>query len=60
MIKISEFIEARKPSVNHLSFNIPKQIIQTYKNNYIHKKIFENINYILDLNPEYCYRLITD
>lgn len=60
MIKISEFIEARNQYVNPLSFNIPKQIIQTYKNNHIHKKIFENINYLLDLNPDYCYRLITD
>ena len=60
MIKISDFIEPRNTSLDPLSFNIPKQIIQTYKNNHIHKKIFKNINYILDLNPEYCYRLITD
>jgi len=39
---------------------IPKILIQTYKNNIIHAHIWNNLNKILENNPNYEYRLITD
>jgi mannosyltransferase OCH1-like enzyme len=39
---------------------IPKIIIQTYKNNYVNSQIALNIQNILKLNPNYNYLLITD
>lgn len=39
---------------------IPKNLIQTYKNNKIHDVIYDNIMQILDNNPDYNYYLITD
>jgi mannosyltransferase OCH1-like enzyme len=39
---------------------IPKIIIQTYKNNYVNSQIASNIKNILKLNPNYNYLLITD
>lgn len=39
---------------------IPKTIIQTYVNNKIPEPIYKNLNQILNKNPEYDYRLITD
>jgi len=39
---------------------IPKTIIQTYYTNKIHPTIYQNIMEILEKNPEYDYRLITD
>ena len=39
---------------------IPKIILQTYKDNIIHEKIYNNINNILYINSDYDYYLITD
>ena len=47
--------------INRLNNNeIPKIIIQTYKNNYVNSQIALNIQNILKLNPNYNYLLITD
>jgi hypothetical protein len=39
---------------------IPFTLIQTYKDNQLHPKIYENTMKILRANPEFDYRLITD
>ena len=56
MVKIDTFIKSTENTNN----NIPKLIIQTYHNNNIHPKIYNNIQKILKLNTDYDYRLITD
>jgi len=39
---------------------IPKTIIQTFHTNKIHEELYNNIELMRKLNPEYDYRLITD
>ena len=39
---------------------IPRIIIQTYKNNYLHPQIYDNIMNILKNNPSYDYYFIND
>jgi hypothetical protein len=57
-MKIPIFIEAK--TENQGNQRIPKVIIQTYKSDDIHPFIVNNINNMLDKNPEYNYNLITD
>ena len=58
MIKIPTFIQAK--NIDNTKYNIPKILIQTYKSNYVHNKIYNNIQSILNLNSDYDYYLITD
>ena len=58
MVKIPTFIKSKVADTN--KYNIPKIIIQTYKSDNIHEKIYKNIKNILAINPEYDYYLITD
>ena len=58
MVKIPTFIKSKIADTN--KYNIPKIIIQTYKNDNIHEKIYKNIKNIQAINPEYDYYLITD
>jgi len=64
-IDIPIFIKSKTPN-KHENTNknikqvIPKTIIQTYYTNKIHPTIYQNIMEILEKNPEYDYRLITD
>ncbi len=58
MIEIPTFIKAK--NVDNNQYSIPKIIIQTYKNNYIHREIYNNINNMLNINSDYDYYLITD
>jgi mannosyltransferase OCH1-like enzyme len=58
MKEISCFIEKREQSIS--TSKIPKNIIQTYKNNQIHDTIYDNIMAMMDMNRDYNYYLITD
>ena len=58
MKNIPTFINSKNVDTN--KYNIPKIIIQTYKNDYIHEKVYDNIIEFLNLNPDYDYYLITD
>jgi mannosyltransferase OCH1-like enzyme len=57
-IEIPNFIKCKNETFSE--HKIPKNIIQTYKHNFIHEKIDENIKYILNLNPEFNYIFIND
>ena len=57
-MEIPTFIKA-KIADNEI-YKIPKIIMQTYKTNKIHNKIYNNIKNFLDINPTYDYYLITD
>lgn len=52
------FIERKK--TNNMDSKIPRNLIQTYKDNKIHSFIRENIEKILETNDDYNYYLITD
>lgn len=52
------FIERKK--INDVDSKIPRNLIQTYKNNTIHSFIQENIEKMLETNNDYNYYLITD
>ena len=41
MKNIPTFIKAKNPDTN--KYSIPKIIIQTYKNDYIHERVYQNI-----------------
>ena len=58
MITIPTSIKAKKK--DNKNYIIPKIILQTYKDNIIHEKIYNNINNILYINSDYDYYLITD
>ena len=58
MIEIPTFIKSK--IIDSKNYNIPKIIIQTFKTNHIHEKIYNNIMNILKINPNYNYYLITD
>jgi|TARA_B100001093_G_scaffold520141_1_gene613059 hypothetical protein len=58
MKNIPTFIKAKNPDTN--KYSIPKIIIQTYKNDYIHERVYQNIINFLNLNPDHDYYLITD
>ena len=58
MKNISTFIKAKNPDTS--KYNIPKIIIQTYKNDYVHERVYDNIINFLNLNPDHDYYLITD
>lgn len=51
-------IEKKQDSIKNQL--IPKNIIQTYKHNYVHPVIYENITKILSKNSSYDYYFITD
>ena len=59
LVSVPTEIKAKQPDENK-AHNIPKMIIQTYKDNNVHPKIYENIQDILNLNPDYSYTFITD
>jgi len=52
------FIERKR--TNNLDSKIPRNLIQTYKDNKIHRFIQENLENILETNDDYNYYLITD
>lgn len=56
LVEINYVINPHK----HHENKIPKLIIQTYNSNLINYKIASNIKYILNNNPQFEYRLITD
>ena len=58
MKNIPTFIKAKNLDTN--KYSIPKIIIQTYKNDYIHERVYQNIINFLNLNPDHDYYLITD
>ena len=58
MIEVPNFIKG--PNTDKRSYNIPKHIIQTYKDNLVHTSIHDNIKRILRENPDYDYYLVTD
>lgn len=58
MKQISTFIKGKNS--DNKNYTIPKIIIQTYKNDFVHEKIYNNIYNILNINPCYDYYLITD
>ena len=58
MKNIPTFIKSKNPDIN--KYSIPKIIIQTYKNDYIHERVYDNIINFLNLNPDHDYYLITD
>ena len=58
-VNIPDKIIAKKPEKN-ISSKIPKIIMQTYKDNYIHPFIYTNIQRVLNTNPNYDYYFITD
>ena len=39
---------------------IPRNLIQTYKNNNLHDAIYDNIMFMLNNNKDFNYYLITD
>lgn len=55
---ISSIIKNRKDYIDNQL--IPKNIIQTYKDNYLHPQIYENTCKILSKNQSYDYYFITD
>ena len=68
-IKIPNFIKAinneEQPTIYEKSSNqynglIPKNIIQTYKTNFIHPKVYNNVMNILNINKDYDYYFVTD
>jgi len=64
MITIPSYIPYIKRTNNEIHNNnsqrIPKTIVQTYVNNSIPEPIYNNITKILEKNPEYNYRFISD
>lgn len=56
LVKIKYIINEHK----HIRNKIPQLIIQTYYTNSINIKVANNIKYILNNNPQFEYRLITD
>ena len=56
--EISCFIE--KSNINNIKSKIPRNIIQTYKNNHIHNFIYRSIMNMLKLNDDFNYIFITD
>jgi len=58
MKEIPCFIEA--DIENPVQSKIPRNIIQTFKNNMLHESIYDNIITFLDKNKDYNYYLITD
>ena len=58
MITIPTSIKAKKK--DNKNYIIPKIILQTYKDNIIHEKIYNNIDNMLHINSDYDYYLITD
>ena len=49
-----------KSQANLPPLTIPFTFVQTYKNNQLHPRVYENTMKILEANPEFDYRLITD
>lgn len=61
MIEFNTFISSKNSNYSNDNLDIiPKRIIQTYNTNLIHERIANNINHILNINPNYEYYLITD
>ena len=58
MKTIECFIERSTPVKD--DSKIPKNFIQTYKNNNLHECIYNNVMQILELNTDFNYYLITD
>ena len=57
-IKIPSFIK-KKFKINN-NQQIPKIIMQTFKNNYLHPMVYENIMKMIKKNPTYDYYFIND
>jgi hypothetical protein len=58
MKEIPCFIESRTQNYN--DSRIPRNLIQTYKNNNLHDAIYDNIMFMLNNNKDFNYYLITD
>lgn len=55
------FVKMTDKTISYNSINkIPKLLIQTYKNEFIHPFIYTNIQRVLKQNPTYSYMFITD
>lgn len=56
-----EFIPTSiKSNIKKNNSKIPPILIQTFRNNYVHKAVYDNIKSILDINKSFDYLLITD
>ena len=58
--EITCFIERTNINNINIESKIPKNIIQTYKNNHIHEFIYSSIMDMLKINDDYNYIFITD
>uniref|UniRef100_A0A6C0EU80 Uncharacterized protein n=1 Tax=viral metagenome TaxID=1070528 RepID=A0A6C0EU80_9ZZZZ len=57
-IEITSFIKKKEEIID--TQIIPRILIQTYKNNYLHPCVYNNIMHILSKNPSYDYYFIND